>query len=651
MFRVHKILCLWVLFCCQAISHDHIILHNNSSEEQKILVLFQSRILLKSNESVLAPHGFSFIIDSKGRRSSISPNLSDFTEFQRKNFDVDVECEIIIPAKTEKRITPPYSLIRKITISNSTHGPISFDWEELYYMGVKTKDDWLGIRKECNLSATSANIIKLFDFSKSHNVLDLAYEKTKEPHLKNPASLIRKVYKKTDEEALQGINYLEKSSLEILKAASGKSSSSTSTSSEPIIPKKTHRMWITDLHTPTEPPLEQLEYYISSVARLNLEEGWSHKFWCWDKSRLPRTCKILENCGQNIQIAEFSHPDELKKIIASQFVFAAIDHGLFTLAGNILRNNILFYEGGFYTDIGAEFKQNPSPLFLHADIVAHHRIGRVDRRAWWIDHDFMAAKAGNFIIRDFLNRINALHELASNTEVVAFFKEPRLEHSWKNARLLTEIFNLFSEAYGIRALILPNDETIIAAHHQTSWYGGDGKSCKDIDKTTLNWFKVAPDYKDLHDSLIVDKFNLELYKKYFAPGLTSPGELTHHFCSQSLGIKAFEGSSVQSLPVTITLTSWPGKIRNAHIAIASLLSQTFKPNKVILWLADDEFPGRKIPKAISQLATRGLEVRWCENIRSAKKLIPSLCDSVLRETLLVVADMILCTDQTGSSCL
>ena len=635
MFKIREILFLLTIFSfCHAASQDDFILRNNTSDEQKIILLFQSRVLLKNNESILAPGGFSFVIHGGEKTSSINPALPDFTEFQRTNFDVSVESEVTLPPGAEQKITPPYPLIRKVSISNSTHDPISFDWEELYYVGVATKDAWLGISKEHTLRTVPGNVIKHFTFSRKHNVLDPEYEQTKQPHLRSPAPLIRKEYKRTDEDALQGINFLEKSSLAILKAASEVGADLP----EPTIPKKSHRMWITDPDSPVETPLEQLEYYINSVARLNLIEGWTHKFWCWDRRQLPRTCKILEGCGQRIEVVEFCHPDELKKIIASQFVFAAIDHGLFTLAGNILRNNVLLNEGGLYTDIGAEFRQDPSRLFPYSDIIAHHRIGRVDRRSWWIDHDFMAASAGNPIVRDFLNRINTLHELAKIPEIVEFFRQPRLTHSWTNARLLTEIFSLFTEAHVTRALILPNDEAIIAAHHQTSWYGGDGKSCRDIDKTTLNWFKVTPEYETLKRSLAADGFNFELYKKYFAPSLTHPSELSHHFLSQDPGVRAFERSIEQPLPIAVTLTSWPGKIRNAHIALVSLLSQTFKPNKVILWLAEEEFPDRKIPTTISQLTARGLEIRWCENIRSAKKLIPSLRDPELREMLLAVAD-------------
>ena len=51
-----------------------------------------------------------------------------------------------------------------------------------------------------------------------------------------------------------------------------------------------------------------------------------------------------------------------------------------------------------------------------------------------------------------------------------------------------------------------------------------------------------------------------------------------------------------------------------------------KPNRVVLWLADEEFSGRNksLPAELLSLQRFGLEIQWCENLRSFKKLIPSL---------------------------
>ena len=81
------------------------------------------------------------------------------------------------------------------------------------------------------------------------------------------------------------------------------------------------------------------------------------------------------------------------------------------------------------------------------------------------------------------------------------------------------------------------------------------------------------------------------------------------------------------LPLIISLTSYPPRIRTVDFVIRSLLAQTVKPWKIVLWLARDEFPDGEASLPTELIAlTRGtnFEIDWCENIRSYKKLIPSL---------------------------
>ncbi len=79
--------------------------------------------------------------------------------------------------------------------------------------------------------------------------------------------------------------------------------------------------------------------------------------------------------------------------------------------------------------------------------------------------------------------------------------------------------------------------------------------------------------------------------------------------------------------VIISLTSYPPRIKTVNQVIKSLLAQTVKPWKIVLWLAEEEFPEREktLPVELVSL-TQGtiFEFDWCENIRSYKKLIPSL---------------------------
>ena len=79
-------------------------------------------------------------------------------------------------------------------------------------------------------------------------------------------------------------------------------------------------------------------------------------------------------------------------------------------------------------------------------------------------------------------------------------------------------------------------------------------------------------------------------------------------------------------PIIISLTSYPPRIRAVHKTIETLLNQSLKADKVILWLAEEEFPNREsdLPDELLAQTEQGLEIGWCHNIRSYKKLIPAL---------------------------
>ena len=76
--------------------------------------------------------------------------------------------------------------------------------------------------------------------------------------------------------------------------------------------------------------------------------------------------------------------------------------------------------------------------------------------------------------------------------------------------------------------------------------------------------------------------------------------------------------------VVVSLTSYGNRIYDVSLAIESIMQGTVKPNRIVLWLSEDEFKGRLLPKAIEKQKKRGLQVEFSEDIRSYKKLIPSL---------------------------
>lgn len=78
--------------------------------------------------------------------------------------------------------------------------------------------------------------------------------------------------------------------------------------------------------------------------------------------------------------------------------------------------------------------------------------------------------------------------------------------------------------------------------------------------------------------------------------------------------------------VILSLTSYPARIRTVHRTIQTLLQQSYCPDRVILWLADSQFPRGMydLPKELISLRNQGLEIQWTKDLRSYKKLIPAL---------------------------
>lgn len=76
--------------------------------------------------------------------------------------------------------------------------------------------------------------------------------------------------------------------------------------------------------------------------------------------------------------------------------------------------------------------------------------------------------------------------------------------------------------------------------------------------------------------------------------------------------------------VILSFTTYNKRIHDIHLVLESIANQTIKPNKVVLWLDEEEFSISTVPAAVKSYITRGLEVNFCKNYRSFKKIIPTL---------------------------
>ena len=123
------------------------------------------------------------------------------------------------------------------------------------------------------------------------------------------------------------------------------------------------------------------------------------------------------------------------------------------------------------------------------------------------------------------------------------------------------------------------------------------------------WFSV----NDIDDHYVIKFFGIKFCKKH----------------GVGVNIKEVNEIGVTSEKRTpqliVSLTTYPARINSVYKTISTLLQQTIKPDKVVLWLAESQFPDKNLPENLTRLQEFGLEIKWTEkDIRSFKKLIPSL---------------------------
>lgn len=80
----------------------------------------------------------------------------------------------------------------------------------------------------------------------------------------------------------------------------------------------------------------------------------------------------------------------------------------------------------------------------------------------------------------------------------------------------------------------------------------------------------------------------------------------------------------EEVPIIVSLTSYGRRVKSVvYYTLVSLLNQSVRPYKIILWL-DNSWNDDILPKKLHNLREYGIEVKYCRDIRSYKKLIPTL---------------------------
>lgn len=90
----------------------------------------------------------------------------------------------------------------------------------------------------------------------------------------------------------------------------------------------------------------------------------------------------------------------------------------------------------------------------------------------------------------------------------------------------------------------------------------------------------------------------------------------------------------------VSLTTYSKRIDDVHLVIESIMEQTILPNKIILWLDEEEFEDSTLPCQLIKLKERGLSIKYCKDYKSYKKIIPTLI-SYPNATIITIDDDII----------
>ena len=93
--------------------------------------------------------------------------------------------------------------------------------------------------------------------------------------------------------------------------------------------------------------------------------------------------------------------------------------------------------------------------------------------------------------------------------------------------------------------------------------------------------------------------------------------------------------------VIVSLTSYPARISYVYLAIKSLMLQSYKPDRIILWLAEEQFPDKKLPENLIALEKYGLEIIWIHDIYGHKKYFYPVLNQKENELVITFDDDII----------
>ena len=96
----------------------------------------------------------------------------------------------------------------------------------------------------------------------------------------------------------------------------------------------------------------------------------------------------------------------------------------------------------------------------------------------------------------------------------------------------------------------------------------------------------------------------------------------------------------------VSLTSYPARIAGVADVVSSIWNQSCRPDEVVLWLAEDQFPGkdRDLPDRIRNMKDNNqITIRWCDDLKPHKKYFYAL-QEYNRDVVITIDDDVIYAD-------
>ena len=152
-------------------------------------------------------------------------------------------------------------------------------------------------------------------------------------------------------------------------------------------------------------------------------------------------------------------------------------------------------------------------------------------------------------------------------------------------------------------------------------------------KTAINFLHLYPNIKRINKKRVQKEI-----EKFLNANLLPPLPLREGAGVSECANDTPAGEINIMKNIIISLTSIPERMHDIRFTLYSLLTQSVKPEKIILYLGKEKFPNgeKDVPENVLAFKNLGLEFRFVEDIRSFTKLVPALKE--FPDKIIVTAD-------------